>query len=243
MLKIIASLTLSIFLSSCIGILAGASVVGTTTKTQNDRRSLGTIVDDSTLYLQVSNSVQQDQKLNDAHLNFLTYNAKVLITGEVANQEVKAYVESSLMKKIPKITGIFNEIKIAPVSSFLSRAKDAAINLKISVSFYTQEVFHPAHIKFTVEAQTAYLMGEVTKREADKATQIVAQSTGVRKVVRLFTYLKSRPTVEIERDRLAEENAIKKIELEKKQAEIEAKRAELLEQIRALENNKTGTTF
>lgn len=243
MLKIITILTFSMFLSSCIGVLSGLSAVHTTANTQNDRRTIGTIIDDKTLYLKILSVTQNDEKLEDAHLNFLIYNAKVLITGEVANQETKDYIEQNLIQKIPKISNIFNEVKIAPVSSLLLRAKDTAINLQIKGSFYMQEVFHPVHIKSTTEAQVVYLMGEVVKREADKAAQIAAQSSGVRKVVKLFTYLKSRPPAEIERDRLREESATKKAELAKQQAEIESERARLLKQIRALENNETGTTF
>lgn len=244
MLKIITIIIFSTLLSSCVGLLPSvASVVHTTSNTQNDRRTIGEIVDDNSLYWQLFTTTEQDEKLSDTHLNFLTYNNKVLITGEVPNQEIKTYIEKSLKQKIPKISSIFNEIKIAPTSSLFARVKDKAINLRIGILFYSQEVFHPVHIKSIVEAQTAYLMGEVTKREADKAAIITSQTPGVVKVVKLFTYLKSRPKAEIERDRLREENAIKKAELEKKQAEIEIKKAKLLKEIRGLENNKTGTSF
>lgn len=239
MLKIVTALIFVMSLSSCIGVLTGVSAVNVA----NDRRSLGTIVDDNTLHLKILNVIEHDDRFQDAHLNFSIYKTTVLITGEASNQAIKTDIENTLIKKIPTIARIFNEIQIAPVSSLLSRAQDTLTNLKLQTAFYGQEVFHPTHIKTITEAGTVYLMGEVTQREANKATTITAASSGVKKVVKLFTYLQSRPAAEIERDRLREKAVIKQQQLKKQQAEIEAKRAVLLKQIRSLENNETGTTF
>jgi hypothetical protein len=93
------------------------------------------------------------------------------------------------------------------------------------------------------EDQVVYLMGAVTKREADMAAKTAAKAQGVYKVVKLFDYLKTRPKAEIERDRLRALEDKRRAELEKQQAELEAKKADLQRQIRALGNNTTGTNF
>ena len=63
------------------------------------------------------------------------------------------------------------------------------------------------------------------------------------KAVKLFDYLKTRPTAEIERDRQRELNDQKVSELKKQQAELDAKKAELKKQLRALGGNTEGTPF
>jgi hypothetical protein len=93
------------------------------------------------------------------------------------------------------------------------------------------------------EAQTIYLMGAVTKREADKAAKVASKAKGARKVVKLFDYLKTRPAAEIERDRLRALEDERIIKFKKQKAELDAKKAELQRQIRALGGNTTGTSF
>ena len=65
----------------------------------------------------------------------------------------------------------------------------------------------------------------------------------MRKIVKLFDYLKTRPTTEIERDRQRELNDQKTAELKKQQAELDAKKSELKKQLRALGGNIEGTSF
>lgn len=92
------------------------------------------------------------------------------------------------------------------------------------------------------ENQVIYLMGAVTKREADKAAKMAVKAKGARKVVKLFDYLKTRPAAEIERDRQREIAKQQEIERKKQQAEIDVKKSELKRQIRELDGT-TGTSF
>jgi len=48
-------------------------------------------------------------------------------------------------------------------------------------------------VKVVTEAGTVYLMGMVTKREADDATQIARTTSGVKRVVRVFEYIPDPP--------------------------------------------------
>ncbi|SHN93405.1 hypothetical protein BHECKSOX_193, partial [Bathymodiolus heckerae thiotrophic gill symbiont] len=88
-----------------------------------------------------------------------------------------------------------------------------------------------------------YLMGAVTKREADRAVKSASKAKGVKKVVKLFNYLKTRPAAEIERDRQRELAAQKKAELQKQQAILDAKKTKLKQDLKALGGNTEGTSF
>ena len=119
-------------------------------------------------------------------------------------------------------------------SSFLSRAKDNLITLQVEILFQDQEVFHPTHVKVLTERRTVYLMGAVTKREAESATNQAAKAKNIGKVVRLFSYLSKRPADEIERDNLKQAEDKRRAELEAKKAELEAAQAALQQQIDSL---------
>jgi osmotically-inducible protein OsmY len=230
----------SIFLSGCI---TTVSTVGTAINISSERRTTGEIIDDKTIGLRMLAWSTEDSKLGDAHVNFMSFDRVVLATGEAPSNDLRSYIVKQVQIIDPKVKSVINEIIVGPNSGYLSRIKDVAITTQVEVLFQDQEVFHPTHVKVMTENQTVYLMGKVTKREADKAATTAAKAKGVRKIVKLFDYLKTRPTTEIERDRQRELNDQKTAELKKQQAELDAKKSELKKQLRALGGNIEGTSF
>ena len=221
----------SSILTSCAPIVQGAAAVTTVTTMSNDRRTMGEILDDKTLYIDLGNLVAKDPMLEDAHVNFNVYNQAVLMTGEAPDDNVRDYLESIVKSKSTKINQLINEVVVMPKSSYLNRAKDGVITVQIETLFFDQEVFHPSHVSVLTERGVVYLMGSVTKREAEHATNIASKAKNVRKVVKLFNYLMVRPTKEIEKDNKKKEMSLKRAELEAKLAEQETIQNELTQQL------------
>ena len=232
-----ALLISSTILSSCIPIVQGAAAVTTVATMSNDRRTMGEILDDKTLYMNLGNIVTKDSRLDDAHINFNVFNKAVLMTGEAPTDDLKNYLEELVKKKAKKMNKLSNEVAVMSNSSFLTRAKDGVISLQVEALFLDQEVFHPTHVSVLTERATVYLMGSVTKREAEHATNIASKAKNVKKVVKLFNYLTVRPAEEIERDNKKREEAEKKSVLEAKKAELEAAQNELQRQINELSSS------
>jgi len=232
-----ALLLSSTILSSCSPIVQGAAAVTTVATMSNDRRTMGEIIDDKTLYINLGNIVSKDSALDGSHINFNIYNKSILMTGEVSSDELKDYLDELVKMQVPNPGKLINEVVVMPNSSYLSRAKDAVISVQIEALFIDQEVFHPTHISVRTEAGAVYLMGSVTKREAEHATNIASRAKNVKKVVKLFNYLLERPAEEIERDNKKREDAEKKAALESKQAELEAAQNDLQVQINELNSN------
>ena len=227
----------SSFLSSCSPIVQGAAAVTTVATMANDRRSMGEILDDKALYMDLSNIVNKDPMLDAAHINFNVFNKSVLMTGEAPDDDLKNYLEEQVKRKAPLMKQLINEVEVMPNSSYLSRAKDGVISVQIEALFLDQEVFHPRHVSVLTERATVYLMGSVTKREAEHATNVASKAKNVNKVVKLFNYLLVRPAEEIERDNKKKEDAERKAELDAKRAELEAAQAELQRQMDELNSN------
>ena len=232
-----ALLISSTILSSCSPIVQGAAAVTTVATMSNDRRTVGEILDDKTLYMDLGNIVRKDAALDDAHINFNVFNMSVLMTGEVSTDDLKSYLEETVLNNALKIEQLINEVEVMPNSSYLSRAKDSVISVQIEALFLDQEVFHPAHVSVLTERKTVYLMGSVTKREAEHATNVASKAKNVKKVIKLFNYLMVRPADEIERDNKKKETAKKRAILQAKKAELEAAQNELQQQIFDLETN------
>jgi osmotically-inducible protein OsmY len=232
-----AFLASSFILSSCSPIVQGAAAVTTVATMSNDRRSAGEILDDKNIDFKLSSIVRKDTILKDMHINFLVYNKAVLMAGEAPNAEARDYLEKQIKRNAPKMKQLINEIEVMPNSSYLSRAKDGIITVQIETLFLNQEVFHPTHVRVMTERRTVYLMGSVTKREAEHATNLVTKAKNVDKVVKLFNYLLVRPAAEIERDNKRKAEAERQAELEAKRAELEAAQAALQQQIDELNAN------
>ena len=226
-----ALLASSYILSSCSPLVQGAAAVTTVATMSNDRRSAGEILDDKTIDLSLSSIVRKDTILEDMHINFMVYNKAVLMVGESPSAEARDYLEKQIKRNAPKMKQLINEVAVMPNSSYLSRAKDGIITVQIETLFLNQEVFHPTHVRLMTERRTVYLMGSVTKREAEHATNLATRAKNVDKVVKLFNYLLVRPAKEIERDNQKKAEAEKKEELESERAELEAAQAALQQQI------------
>ena len=232
-----ALLVSSFILSSCSPIVQGAAAVTTVATMSNDRRSAGEILDDKTIGFSLSSIVRKDTILEDMHINFMVYNKAVLMAGEAPSTEAREYLEKQIKRNAPKMKQLINEVAVMPNSGYLSRTKDGIITVQIETLFYDQEVFHPTHVRVMTERSTVYLMGSVTKREAEHATNLATRAKNVDRVVKLFNYLLVRPAKEIEKDNKSKAEAERKAELESKRAELEAAQAALQQQIEELNAN------
>lgn len=209
-----------LLLSSCVATSVG--VVGAISAINQDRRSVGTVVDDETLDLFLENWINDNPIAADGRVDFSVYNRNVLMTGEVPNEQVKNAIEQAMLKQREDIVRVINELRVAPNRSFAQRLNDIKTKLHIELLFYNQEVFHPSHVLVVVNNNTAYLLGSVTEREARSATKQATQAAGIKRIVKYFNYLTKPPKAEIER--------AKKRELELQQQQERMRKIEELEQ-------------
>ena len=224
-----------LFLSSCSPIASGVAVLAQdVTSTSNDRRSPGELIDDKNIQQRLNSIIKNDPMFEDSHISFLVYDKSVALFGEAPSEKISSYLDKKIKSKIPTIKQAINEIKLAKNISYLSRTKDGLITAQIEVLFLDQEVFHPNHILVKTNNQTVYLMGAVTKREAEHATNVASSAKNVMEVVKLFNILTVRPAAEIERDNLKFEKEKKIAELETRKRKLELEQNELSLQLETL---------
>ena len=227
----------TLLLSSCSPVVQGATAVSAFASVSNDRRTAGAIIDDKSLHMKLGSIIRDDEMLENAHLKFMVYGKIAVVAGEVPNEEVKDYLAKQLKQNAPIMKQLINEAAVMPSISLFSRSKDNIITLQIETLFQNQEVFHPTHVKVMTERQIVYLMGSVTKREAEHATNQAAKAKNVAKVVKLFDYLSARPAEEIERENKNKAEAERKAALEAKKTELEEAQKELQKQLDELYTN------
>ena len=169
-------------LQGCFPLVAAGVTTGVMATV--DRRSVGTQTEDESIEWKASSRVGKDLVVK-THLNFTSFNRKVLITGEVPTPEAKADAER-IVGELNNVQGIYNEIVVGPSSSFSNRSNDSFITSKIKSRSLDSGKFNPVHVKVVTEAGIAYLMGMLTQAEADAAINVARTTTGVKKVVNLM---------------------------------------------------------
>ncbi|MDE2422993.1 MAG: BON domain-containing protein [Betaproteobacteria bacterium] len=161
-----------------------------------DRRTSATQLEDQEIEVRASNAI--DEKYNDkVHVVPVSFNRHLLLVGEVPDAQTLSDVVS-LGQKTTNVQTVINQLTIGPNLSLSSRAEDAYVTSKVKARFYADAngTFSPAHLTTTTENHVVYLMGMLTRNEADSATQIASTTTGVAKVVRVFEYLAHVPDSE-----------------------------------------------
>ena len=185
-LTIFALLALLPLIHGCAPLVVGGAAA-TGMIVAHDRRSLGTITDDEAIELKTVNRIGERFK-EGAHVNVTSFNRIVLLTGEVPSDEARQEVER-IARAVDSVRGIHNETIVAGVSSYTVRSNDALISTKVKTRFLDVQKFNPLNVKVVTENSIVYLVGLVTKQEADDATEIARTTSGVQKVVRLFEFL------------------------------------------------------
>jgi len=126
------------------------------------------------------------------HVNVTSFNYNVLLTGEVPDANVKAEIERIVLG-VTQVKSVVNELQLAALSTLSSRGNDSYLTGKVKGTFVTENKFQANYVKVVTEAGVVYLLGIVTRKEADDATAIARSISGVTKVVRVFEYLNQPP--------------------------------------------------
>lgn len=183
---VLLALLPALVLQGCLGVaVVGA---GSAAISASDRRTTGVQIEDERIELVSSNRF--GEKFGDkAHINITSYNRNVLLTGEVADAASKEEVEK-LVRGVPNVRGITNDLQVGPLATLSSRAGDAGTTGKVKARFVDANKFNVVHVKVVTEASVVYLLGIVTEAEANDAVEVARTTGGVRKVVKVFEYCK-----------------------------------------------------
>jgi osmotically-inducible protein OsmY len=153
-----------------------------------DRRTEGTYIEDGTIADTATTRIK-NKYADKVHINVNSYNRKVLVTGEVADEAVKADI-TRIIGGVQNVTAINNELAIGLLSSLSSRSGDALITSNVNLRLRDSgKDLRADRVEVVTENSIVYLLGLVTRAEAAIANEVTRTSRGVKKVVPLFEYI------------------------------------------------------
>jgi osmotically-inducible protein OsmY len=173
-------------LQSCVPLVVGAGV-GAGVMMAEDRRTSGTVLEDQTIEIKAGNRITEKYGEQD-HISVTSFNRFVLLTGQAPTDEIKQDV-SVLVLEVPNVRNIQNEIVVGGNSSRTSRARDTLLTTQVKGRLAQNKDVSANNVKVVSENGTVYLMGLVTRAEAETASQSAATTSGAQRVVKVFEYL------------------------------------------------------
>ena len=170
-------------LTACVPLVIGGAAAGGTL-VATDRRTSGAQLEDEGIELRGTSRIRSSLG-ERGHINLTSYNRQVLLTGEVPTAQDKQLVEQ-IVSRVENVVTVVNELAVAGNSSLSQRSADTLVTGRVKAQLIDAPDLFSNAFKVVSERGTTYLMGRVTQREADRATNLVRATSGVQKVVRIF---------------------------------------------------------
>lgn len=181
-------------LQGCVPLVVGATAVGSMAAV--DRRTIGMQTDDKTIELKGEGRASKITG-DKGRVAVTSYNRMVVLTGEVADEKMKAEVEAQIVS-LGDLKKIENDLEVAPVSTVSARSSDLLITSKVKAAIIDTKDLYISAFKIHTDRGVVYLMGRVTQREAKLGAEVARNAAGnIRKVVKLFEYISEEELLEM----------------------------------------------
>lgn len=180
-------------LTGCAAVLVGGAAAGTAAVI-HDRRDYTDILKDQEIEIRAARALGRDSSVSgNSRISVTSYNRKVLLTGQAQSAEVTARA-TDLVRRIPKVELVIDEVAIGPNISLTQESQDAWITsqAKLAMAKVESPDFDPTRAKVVTEDGVVFLMGLVSPAEGDAAAEQVRYVPGVKRVVKLFEYRESQ---------------------------------------------------
>lgn len=191
MIKQLPLLLVSILLlNGCAGMVVVGAVGGAVMA--NDERSIRTQIDDTNADFEISTAIAAHEDLrNQTHITGVVMNGNTLLIGQAPNSMLRDKVVR-VVKELHIGGKIHNQIKIGNPTSFTTRSNDTWITTKVKGRMLNVKDLDITKIKVITENGEVYLIGLVDKQQADLAVDVARNTSGVRKVIKVFQYTNSK---------------------------------------------------
>ncbi len=185
--KLIASLIIISQLQGCTALVI-ASAAGAASAA-NDNRSIGAQIDDSSIEVKAGLALAAAKGVSDnSHLSIVSVNGNLLVVGQAPND----FLRDEAVKVLNQVEGVkrvHNQITVGSNTSILTQTNDGWITSKVKFKLLSEKSIKSNNIKVVTENGEVFLMGLVSRAQADTAAKVASEISGVVKVVKMFEVL------------------------------------------------------
>ena len=142
---------------------------------------------DNNAEMDIRFAIYRNKTISDTNVSVTIWNAVVLLTGEVPNQQAIDRI-LDIAKSHHYSRQVVNRIELAGRTNRASRINDSWLTGRVETALLVSGTVDPTRFKVVTERANVYLMGLVTSAEATEAVMIVRGVPGVVRVIKVFEY-------------------------------------------------------
>ena len=182
--SLLLNLSLTGLLSGCGSIMSSAGA-GPIEEDPGERTFGQQMTDESIETKAHVNINAEDEGYDDAHLTIVSFNGFVLLAGQVPSEALKT-LATDVVRKIEDVRRIYNELEVGPATGMGTRSHDTWITTQVKSKLLASSDTPGTRVKVITEDSVVYLMGLLTKEEADRVSLEAAEVSSAERVVQLF---------------------------------------------------------
>lgn len=184
-LKAIVAILATSLLTGCVVAVVAGAAAGMV----YDRRSVTTLEADARLFHVIHKNIVTDPQFRSSRILVTSFNKVVLLVGQTPTASLRVVAER-VAQSAPGVIRVYDEISVDRPLAMSQRTKDSWITGQIRSNMLTKKGLESGSIRIVTENGTVYLMGIVTQEQATLAVDVARRVNGVRKVVKIFQYIR-----------------------------------------------------
>ena len=187
MIKAVLVIAILFLLQGCAGVVMVGAVGGA--KMVNDERSMSTQISDTNADFEITSALSKHKDIHSqTNITGVVLNSNVLMIGQSPNsmlrdKAVKVVQELEIGGKL------HNQIRIGNPTSFTTRSNDTWITTKVKTRMLNEKELDVTRVKVVTENGEVFLLGLIARDQADLAVEVTRNTSGVRKVIKVFEYI------------------------------------------------------
>ncbi|TWX68584.1 BON domain-containing protein [Colwellia demingiae] len=168
--------------ATVVAVTAGATMVA-------DRRTFSKQIDDQSIEFIAHNELNKQKALSDnTNLHVISMNGTVLVIGQAPNSYLRDLAIKTI-QDVPDIVTIHNQVRIGSTTAISTQSNDIWLTSKVKSALLANGDVNAKDIKVVTENSEVFLLGLVTKQEANIVVEITRNINGVSRVFKAFEYI------------------------------------------------------
>jgi osmotically-inducible protein OsmY len=182
---LICAVALPLALGGCAGalVVGGLAAAGGAGYAAGQERGVNGAVDDFSLRSDVEKALLMTDPQLQSGVTTTVYEGRVLLTGRVANQAMRATAEQAA-GRTHDVRAVYDEIEVASPEGMWDDATDAWITARVRSELVLDTDVRSVNYTIDTANGSVYLIGSARSQgELDRATRIARYVPGVKRVV------------------------------------------------------------
>lgn len=154
------------------------------------RRGVNRTINDQNVQLTAQHALDTDPELaGKVHIGIGVYNGVLLMIGEATTEEARHRAEV-VVTGYQGVQRVVNLVEVMPLQTVGGNALDASLTARVKTALLGVNLpgFDPGRVNVSTAHGNVYLMGLVSRKEADAVVKIARNVAGVNKVIQVFEY-------------------------------------------------------